>query len=805
MIPLGFLGEKNTDFTFSYKFFLTFHLIQINIVDSSLLYDHKGNMPLLSTEIHQLVELNPARPRIPMQHKFLSMVTLTLIAVFAQTSFAADRPALLSAIEVNRYSLERAWYSQIMIDGRLTKIEHTLLDRDLFFIVTNNNDLIALNAETGQTLWSRYIGHSVLKAYAPAANSKTVAVVCGHEIQVFDRRNGRLLWHQVLPSPASAACQLTDFYLYVPMIDDRMACFPMEELKAPSPELLALVKQYKDIGYTLDPYTGKVTKIGNQTVSTQEFVKSQQGEKKPAPSKKLMELVPEYAKIGLVLDPYTGAVREADKATASWWRDNMMETNAPLKGKMELDDLLENELLQWDRSRRQGRTTKTSDESDDANAPYFLKPHKSVPLVCFSFGTTMIQPVISYDSAKLEVLTWFTDKGYLFFAEALHDKELTVEMTGGWMPDDNSYAFVARAKRVVFDAAQGDVFPIYVPYVKGREAPLLAVGDRVGVVYRGRWEVVGSEGGSGMIQGANASTGSSFTLHHRVAVTPVVSYKKESKTGRYEGSIARDIVFQPAIVQKDVEDDQSRFLTVVGSASGLVYAYDSKTKETRWWQSVGSPINNRITAVKNRIYVPCMDGSLWCLEANHGHSLWSSPGIDSFIAASPNWLYVKNTSGDLVRVNPQDGAGTTLFSLKAYKEVYYNNENDRIYLITGSGLIQCLHEMGCEQPVRHSYLSDAYLAYKETDEERRQMTEMPEIANGTRQQPRQTSSEGTSRPATSRTTEDSLFGSEDNAIDTGSMFDTGFPTPVTTPPVVEQPQNPNPVDDDWMDFGGSDF
>jgi len=767
-----------------------------------------------------------------MQRKTLSMITLTLIALIAQTCYAADPPALLSTAEVNHHGLERAWYSQIAIDGRLAKIEHTLLDRNSFFVVTNNNDLIALDAETGQTLWTRYLGISGMMPFSPAANSRTVAVACGSEIQIFDRRNGRLLWHQVLPAAASAACQLTDYYLYVPMVDSRMACFPLEELKAPSPELLALVPQYKAIGYTLDPYSGKVTKSSRQTVSTGEFVKSQQGEKKPAPSQRLLELVPEYAKIGMVLDPYTGEVREADKTTASWWRNNMMETNAPLKGKMELDGLLDEELMRLDRNRRQGRSVDSSDETDADNAPFFLKPHKSVPMFCYSFGTTMVQPVISFDSARLEVLTWFTDRGYLFFAEALHDKELTVKMTGDWTEDKDSNTYVAKAKRVAFGMTQGDDFSIYVPDASEREAPLQKVGDRVGVIYRGRWEMVGAgEGGYDTTQGTTVSN-TSFVLHHRVAVSPVLSYKKDTKTkiyealvarkstlsrggsgtmvkaSHYEGSIARDIVFQPAIVQKNImnpDDHTSQFLTVVGSASGLVFAYDSKTRETRWSQSVGSPVKNHITVVRDRIYVPCMNGNLWCLDSNNGDVLWISPGIDSFIAASPDWLYVKNSSGDLTRVNCRDGAQRTLFSLRAYKEVYYNNENDRIFLITNSGLIQCLHEPQYETPARHTYLPEAYLDYKETDKERRFLTEMPAIANGVRKQPRQTPKEGTQRQTHDPDDTDNTPVDDGgvSAPDSGG-FGGGFSTPVTTTPA--QPQNPTQVDDDWgIDFEDTEF
>ena len=669
-----------------------------------------------------------------MQQKFLSVFTvITLFAAFVTLCHAADRPVLLSHEVVNVNGLERAWTRQISIDGRMTTIEHALLDRDMFFLVTSNSDLIALDAETGTTHWSRHVSNTGLKPLAPAVNTRTVALICGNEAHVFDRRNGRLLWHEVLPATPTAACQLTDYFLYVPLVDQRMVCYPMEELKAPSPGLLALVEEYQKIGYTLDPYSGKVTKTSNLTVSTTEFVTSQQGEKKPAPSQRLVKLVPEYAKIGMVLNPYTGEVTEAGRSVASWWQGSLIDVNVPLKGKNELDELLEEELMQLRKSQRlalaAGRLgDEDAVEPEDANAPYFLKPQKSTPQVCYSFGTTMVQPVIAYDSANMEILTWFSDRGYLFFASGKHE-----------------------------------------------------------------------------VSGTHDIKDRSFRLQYRIAVTPVVSYMKESKIGRFEGSIARDIVFQPAVVQKIPDDDSSRFLTVVGSASGILFAYDPKTAETRWWQSIGSPIANRPTVVKDKIFVPCLDGNLCCFDSQHGDVLWRSPGIAMFIAASPDRIYVKNTSGELVAVNPADGAQTTLFSIKAYQDVYYNNENDRIYLITNSGLIQCLHEIGQKQPIRHTWLSDAYWDYSETDEERRQLITMPEIPGGVRQ-PRQAPKVGTPRTQTlpgNVSPDDSPFGSGNDSFDEGDIFENTL-TP-STPVTPVTPNIPTQTDDSSDDFGFGDF
>ena len=615
-----------------------------------------------------------------MQRMFLNVLIVTLMVAFAISSHAADRrPVLLSQEEVQQHGLTRAWYSQIPMNGRMTSIEYALLDRGTLFVVTSTCDLFALDAESGKQLWQRKVSEANLLPYEPAANSRVVGLVCGNEVSLFDRRNGRLLWHQVLPATPSTGCQMTDYFLYVPLVDHRMACFPLEELKAPSPALLALVPQYEAIGYTLDPHTGKVTKASNQIVSTKEFVTAHQGEAKPKPSPSLLALVPDYAAIGLVLDPFTGNVTETagsvDLVTAT--------VDTPLKGKQELDDLLAVELIRIAREKRlqerdarltaqqAGANTKKVDA--DANVPYYMKPWKQVPLVCYSFGTAIVQPIISYESAEQEAVTWFTDRGYLFIAHATRDVDKT------------------------------------------------------------------------------------FALQYRIAVSPMSSFIQESKIGRFEGSIARDVAYQPAVVQKVLDDDMSRFLVVVGSSSGFVFAYDPQTSETRWWQSLGSPINNRPTVVGDMVYVPCLNGDLCCLDSKNGQILWRSHGIDSFIAASvqgsdkskesedefaeepstfQDHIYVKNMLGELVAINVKDGAQTTLFSVKAYADTYYNNENDRIYLITNTGLIQCLHEIGRDQPARHTYLPEAYLEYSETDEERRQLIQMPEIPGGVRQ-PRQ--------------------------------------------------------------------
>jgi hypothetical protein len=86
----------------------------------------------------------------------------------------------------------------------------------------------------------------------------------------------------------------------------------------------------------------------------------------------------------------------------------------------------------------------------------------------------------------------------------LSDTIVTVELTGNWEQDDDSDAYTAKAKYVSFDNGKYTIdedddtceITIYDPSAKGGETPSSAIGDRVSVVYRGRWELLGSVGTS---------------------------------------------------------------------------------------------------------------------------------------------------------------------------------------------------------------------------------------------------------------------------------------------------------------------
>jgi len=113
------------------------------------------------------------------------------------------------------------------------------------------------------------------------------------------------------------------------------------------------------------------------------------------------------------------------------------------------------------------------------------------------------------------------DRGHLQIADYI----MTVEITQDWVQENNAGAWFAMARRVAFDdgdyTTQGDEFPIYNPTTPDK--PDNAVGDRVAVCDRGRWEIIGGGGGtveliddilaSTLISGGTATTNRGYIVY----------------------------------------------------------------------------------------------------------------------------------------------------------------------------------------------------------------------------------------------------------------------------------------------------
>ncbi len=142
------------------------------------------------------------------------------------------------------------------------------------------------------------------------------------------------------------------------------------------------------------------------------------------------------------------------------------------------------------------------------------------------------------------------------------------------------------------------------------------------------------------------------------------------------------------------------------SEDGFVYAIREKDGKLIWRFSTGEPLVQRSAVVGSRIYVPTQTEGMYCLDAAKGEQLWCTPGIRRFIAASRDRVYVIDNVGQMVVLNAQTGTRVDGFDISRLPIRMTNDTNDRIYLATPSGLVQCLHEIDAPQPIHHRELRE---------------------------------------------------------------------------------------------------
>jgi outer membrane protein assembly factor BamB len=152
----------------------------------------------------------------------------------------------------------------------------------------------------------------------------------------------------------------------------------------------------------------------------------------------------------------------------------------------------------------------------------------------------------------------------------------------------------------------------------------------------------------------------------------------------------------------------------IASRDGFVYAVNEKNGHLLWRFAAGDAISQQPAVIAGNVFVVPESGGLYCLSAKTGLQRWFAPAAVQFVAASPQRNKAatakKDPAQQLARVYAVDETGNTMIldarsgarletiptSLLDWK--FTNSQNDRIYLGTTSGLIQCFHEFGLDRP-----------------------------------------------------------------------------------------------------------
>jgi len=131
---------------------------------------------------------------------------------------------------------------------------------------------------------------------------------------------------------------------------------------------------------------------------------------------------------------------------------------------------------------------------------------------------------------------------------------------------------------------------------------------------------------------------------------------------------------------------------------GETFAVDEQQGRLRWKFVTSFPTERAPAAVGDRVYVSTEEPMLHAIDADRGLGAWDAPGISQFAAASPTRVYGVDRFGTIHILDRATGASVSQIPTGGTLTALVNDQTDRLYLISNSGLVQCLHEIGAEKP-----------------------------------------------------------------------------------------------------------
>ncbi|MBY0527443.1 MAG: PQQ-binding-like beta-propeller repeat protein [Gemmataceae bacterium] len=185
------------------------------------------------------------------------LVALTAAFILIEAMVTAQSPSrVLGRPEappteaLNRLNMKLSWKAFVPMDGPRDGIATTQLLGDQLFVQTRAGAILALNAETGQTIWSARIGAPYKVLYKLGHNHDTIFALNTTWLFALDRPSGQLKWLYNLASAPSAAPVADAEKLYVCYTNGKVGVYDLTKQRprgdGPAPGTYAYANKGKD-------------------------------------------------------------------------------------------------------------------------------------------------------------------------------------------------------------------------------------------------------------------------------------------------------------------------------------------------------------------------------------------------------------------------------------------------------------------------------------------------------------------------------------------------------------------------------
>lgn len=139
-----------------------------------------------------------------------------------------------------------------------------------------------------------------------------------------------------------------------------------------------------------------------------------------------------------------------------------------------------------------------------------------------------------------------------------------------------------------------------------------------------------------------------------------------------------------------------------GSAAGVVskFAVEGRLGRIFWEFRLGQTVTAAPLVIENNVLVAAEDGSVIAINDSTGLAEWSAEQahVESPIAKLGNHYYCLSFSGELISMDAETGRIEAISAPMNLSRPVVNQLDDRIYLVSKLGRIQCLRPIGGGSP-----------------------------------------------------------------------------------------------------------
>ena len=181
-----------------------------------------------------------------MRH-FLFVAAAGAVLSWAGRPAAAGDDAFITEAMAQRCGLTRVWVTQAQVNRGQSRLQDVVLSDGTLYAQSNRATLEAIDAETGQKLWSKMVGQPDHPSLPPGAFRDLVATVNGSTLYVLNRYTGDLLYQTKVNGAPGGGPALSSKRAYVPMVSGMIMAYRLEPITDAAVELHKLDPKAADM------------------------------------------------------------------------------------------------------------------------------------------------------------------------------------------------------------------------------------------------------------------------------------------------------------------------------------------------------------------------------------------------------------------------------------------------------------------------------------------------------------------------------------------------------------------------------